>query len=224
MSIFNRLFRIGKANVNAALDKLEDPVKMIDQILRELDDDIEKVTAAVTTQMAVEKRFERELNEANETIARRDQQARKALEMGDEELARQALQDKKRFVEKRDRLQVSYEQAKANSEKLRSQLQTMKNRVEELKVQRSTLAAQAQAAQATKKINETISGVGNSDLYASFARMEEKIKQWHDEALAAQELANEGKTIDEKFNELMRSSGDQDVEAELATLKAELSK
>ncbi len=64
MSILKRIFRIGKANVNSALDKLEDPVKMIDQILRELDSDIAKVTAAVTTQMAVEKRFERELKES----------------------------------------------------------------------------------------------------------------------------------------------------------------
>ncbi|HIW34633.1 MAG TPA: PspA/IM30 family protein, partial [Candidatus Paenibacillus intestinavium] len=59
MSIFDRLFRIGKANVNAAIDKIEDPVKIIDQVLRELDEDVDIVTAAVTSQMAVEKRFER---------------------------------------------------------------------------------------------------------------------------------------------------------------------
>jgi phage shock protein A len=58
MSFFRRLFRIGQSNVNAALDKMEEPVKMIEQILRELENDLAKVTAAVTTQMAVEKRFE----------------------------------------------------------------------------------------------------------------------------------------------------------------------
>lgn len=222
MSILKRLLRIGRANANAALDKLEDPVKMIEQILRELDADIAKVTAAVTTQMAVEKRFERELKETVETINKREQQARKALEMGDEALAREALQDKKRLSEKRDALQQNYDKAKAASDKLRKQLQDMKRKVEDMKAQKATLIAQAKAAQATKKINETMSGVGSNDLVASFERMEEKVRQMHDEANAAQELAEEGKSIDEKFNEMLRLSKDQDVEDELAALKAEI--
>src|SRR5690606_6138137 len=129
MSFFQRLFRIGKANANAALDKLEDPVKMIEQILRELDNDIAKVTAAVTTQMAVEKRFERELKESIDTVEKRDQQARAAIAKGEDELARQALLDKKRHSDKRDQLQINYDNAKATSEKLRKQLQDMKNKV-----------------------------------------------------------------------------------------------
>jgi len=222
MSIFRRLLRLGKASANAALDKLEDPVKMIDQILRELDEDIVKVTAAVTTQMAVEKRYERELKEAVETIGKRDQQARKALEMGDEDLARQALADKKRHVEKRDTLQVHYENAKATSEKLRKQLQDMKDKVEEMKVKRSALIAQAQAAQATKKITKTMYGIGDSDVVATFERMEEKIQQMHDEAIAAQQLVDEGKTIDDKFAEMLKKSSNVEIDDELAALKAEM--
>ncbi len=224
MSFFQRLFRIGKANANAALDKLEDPVKMIEQILRELDNDIAKVTAAVTTQMAVEKRFERELKESIDTVEKRDQQARAAIAKGEDELARQALLDKKRHSDKRDQLQINYDNAKATSEKLRKQLQDMKNKVEEMKTQKSTLIAQAQAAQATKKITQTMSGVGSSNLVDSFAKMEEKIQQMHDEAEAAHQLADEGKSIDDKFNELMKSSSATEVDDELAALKAELNK
>ncbi len=224
MSFFQRLFRIGKANANAALDKLEDPVKMIEQILRELDNDIAKVTAAVTTQMAVEKRFERELNEAIDIVEKRDQQARAAIAKGEEELARQALLDKKRHAEKRDQLQISYDNAKATSDKLRKQLQDMKNKVEEMKTQKSTLIAQAQAAQATKQITQTMSGVGSSNLVDSFSKMEEKIRQMHDEAEAAQQLADEGKSIDDQFNEMMKSSSASEVDDELAALKAELNK
>jgi phage shock protein A len=224
MSFFKRLFRIGQANANAALDKLEDPVKMIEQILRELENDIAKVTAAVTTQMAVEKRFERELNEAIETVEKRDEQARAAIAKGEDELARQALLDKKRHSDKRDHLQVSYDNAKATSEKLRKQLQDMKNKVDEMKTQKSTLIAQAQAAQATKKITQTMSGVGSNNLVDSFKKMEEKIQQMHDEAEAAHQLADEGKSIDDKFNEMMKSSSATEVDDELAALKAELNK
>src|SRR5690606_33165744 len=133
-----RMFRIGQANVNSAIDSLEEPVKMIDQILRELDGDVAKVTSAVTTQMAVEKRFERELKEASEMVAKRDQQARLALASGDEGLAREALSDKKQQEEKRNSLQENFDHAKANSEKLRKQLQEMKTRVNEMKSQRGT--------------------------------------------------------------------------------------
>jgi phage shock protein A len=222
MGFFQRLFRIGKANLNAALDHLEDPVKMIDQILRELEQDVAKVTAAVTSQMAVEKRFERELREAEQIVAKRDEQARKALAAGDEALAREALVDKKRHAEKAEALRQSYEKAKATSDKLRSQLNAMKAKVEEMKTQRSTLIAQAQAAKATKKINETMSGIGSTSLVDSFKRMEEKVQQMHDEAEAAQILANEGQSLDEKFNELFKNEKDLEIDAELEALKAEL--
>lgn len=222
MSVFKRIFRIGQANVNSALDKMEDPVKMIDQILRELDADVAKVTAAVTTQIAVEKRFERELKEAQDIVARRDQQARQALASGNEELAREALSDKKRHTEKRDSLQASYDHAKGNSDKLRKQLQEMKDKVQEMKTQRGTLIAQAEAAKAQQRINQTMSGIGSEDLGATFNKMEEKIKQMRDEADAAQELANEGKGLDDKFEEMLKSSKELEIDDELAALKAEL--
>lgn len=222
MSIFQRLFRIGKANVNAAIDKIEDPVKVIDQVLRELDEDIEKVTAAVTSQMAVEKKFQRELDEANELVERRDAQARQALASGNEELAREALVDKKKQVEKRDKLQEGYNRAKATADNLRNQLTEMKSRVSDMKDQRSTLIAQAEAAKAQQKINQTMSGVGGNDVVATFDRMEEKIKRMHDEADAAYELANADKSLDEKFAEALKEQKDHAIEDELAALKAEL--
>ena len=224
MGFFKRIFRIGQANVNAALDQMEEPVKMIEQILRELEDDLAKVTAAVTTQMAVEKRFERELKEAEETVEKRDQQARKAMERGEEELAREALLDKKRYTEKRDSLQKNYDIAKANSDKLRKQLQNMRDKVEEMKAQKGTLVAQAQAARATQKINQTMSSVGGNNAGANFARMEEKIQQMHDEANAAQELADDGKSLDDKFADMLKESENHDVDDELAALRAELKK
>lgn len=224
MSIFRRIFRIGKANVNSALDKLEDPVKMIDQILRELDQDIAKMTAAVTSQMAVEKRFERELQETEQIIARRDEQARVAVEQGDDNLAREALIDKKRHIEKRDALKVNYDKAKETAARLRKQLEDMKSRVQDMKTKRSALIAQAEAAKATKRITRTMSGVGNENLADSFSKMEEKIQQMHDEAQAAQELAESERSLDSKFEELMSKTTDKDVEDELAQLKASLNK
>lgn len=224
MSVFQRLFRVGKANVNAAIDKLEEPVKIIDQVLRELDEDIAKVTAAVTSQMAVEKKFARELEEAEKLVEHRDNQARKALEMGNEDAAREFLQDKKRQVEKRDTLKSNHERAKATSDKLRGQLNDLKARVTEMKDQRDTLIAQVEAAKAQERSVKAMSGVGTNDHSATFKRMEEKIMKMHDEADAAFELAGSDKSLDDKFDELLKESKDNEIEDELAALKAELNK
>jgi len=222
MSIFQRLFRVGKANVNAAIDKLEDPVKIIDQVLRELDEDIAKVTEAVTAQMAVEKKFARELDSAEKLVAERDQLARKALAAGNEEAAREILQDKKRQVEKRDAIKENHERAHATSEKLRGQLSDLKTRVQEMKEQRVTLVSQLEAAKAQERSVKALSGVGTNDLSSTFSRMEEKIMKMHDEADAAFELANNDKSIENKFDELLKETKDREIEDELAALKAEL--
>lgn len=224
MGIFDRLFRIGKANVNSAIDKMEDPVKMIDQILRELDNDVEKVTAATTSQIAVEKRFERELHEAKETVVKREQQAKQAITAGNDDLAREALTDKRRYDEKVSKLQASYDQAKANSDKLRLQLQEMKERVGEMKTQRSTLIAQAEAAKAQEQINKVMSNVGNDDLGSAFSKMEDKILKMRDQAEAAQMLANEGQELDRKLDQMLQETRNSEVEDELAKLKAEMEK
>jgi phage shock protein A len=224
LNFFRRLFKIGQANANAILDQWDDPIKMIDQILRELDEDIAKVTAAVTTQMAVEKRFECELQETIETIEKRDLQARRALEMGDENLARQALIDKKRHADKKAALQAGYDKAKAISIQLRKQLDEMKAKAEEMKTERSVLLAQSQAASAKKKFYRAMSGVGSGSLSANFMRLKEKVQQMHDEADAARELAEANKTLDEQFAELMRDSEKQSIEEELEALRAEIGK
>ncbi len=93
-----------------------------------------------------------------------------------------------------------------------------------MKTKRSALIAQAEAAKATKRINQAMTGVGNENLAESFYKMEEKIQQMHDEAQAAQELADESKSLDSKFEELLHKSDDPDIEEELAALKASLNK
>lgn len=222
MGIFERLRRLASANLNAALDQFEDPIKMIDEVLRELDENIAKATTAVTSQLAVEKRFERELAEADAMIEKRDYQARQAVARGEEELAREALTDKKRYAEKRESLNGHYVTAKTSSDKLREQLEDMKEKVQDLKMKRETLAAQAQAAKASKTISETMSGAGSAGLDDAFTRLEDKIMQIQDQASAAQELAEQGKSLDDKFEDLMKSGKEHDIDDELSKLKAEL--
>lgn len=95
MGIFKRLRDLTMASINDLLDKAEDPVKMLNQFLRDMGEDIKEAEMAVAKQIAVEKRFKQQYEEAEEMVTKREEQALKALEAGNEDLARRVLQDKK---------------------------------------------------------------------------------------------------------------------------------
>lgn len=102
MSIFRRLRDVTMASINDLIDKSEDPVKMLNQYLRDMEQDIADAEVAVARQIAVEKKMRQQYEDALEMAERREAQAIKALEAGDEELARRALVDKKEHQQKSD--------------------------------------------------------------------------------------------------------------------------
>ena len=119
MGILARFKDIMSANINALLDKCEDPAKMIDEYMRQLTEelaDVKKETAGV---MAEEKRTKRMLDENNEQIEKYDAMARKALAAGNEDDARILLTKKQEYVTNGADIQKSYDIAHANATKMR---------------------------------------------------------------------------------------------------------
>ncbi|OEF99316.1 phage shock protein A [Vulcanibacillus modesticaldus] len=220
MSLFKRLSDLTKASLNELLDKAEDPIKMLNQYLRELEQDIAEAEVAVAKQIAIEKKFKQQLEEAQEMVEKREQQAMKALEAGNEELARKALIDKKVHQEKVDDFKVQYENAKSNADQLRKQLREMKDEFENMKNKKATLVARAEAAKAQKKINKTMSNFGTDNAAKGFERMSEKVLELEAEAEASMELKKMNSTLDDELAALEDSS----VEDELAKLKEKLGK
>lgn len=126
MGIFKRLRDLTMASINDLLDKAEDPVKMLNQFLRDMEQDIQEAEVAVAKQIAIEKKFKQQYEEAQEMVEKRSEQAMKALEQGNEDLARRALQDKKEHQERFDEMKRQYDMAKTNADRLRNQLAEMK--------------------------------------------------------------------------------------------------
>lgn len=217
MGIFKRLRDLTMASINDLLDKAEDPVKMLNQFLRDMEEDIQEAEAAVAKQIAIEKKFKQQYEEAEEMVAKRTQQAMKALEQGNEELARKALQDKKEHQERFNVLKGQYDIAKASADKLRDQLAEMKDEFSKMKNKKDLLVARAETAKAQKQINQAMSGFGKDNAAKGFDRMSEKVLQMEAEAQASGELRSSSRSLDDELNQLDKSDG---VDDELAAMKA----
>lgn len=220
MSLFKRLKNITMSNINSMLDKAEDPEKMLEQYLREMGEDILDAEKAVAKQIAIEKKFKVQLEDIKEMVEKRSKQAMKAVESGNDDLARRALEDKKEQENKLTDLDSSYTNAKTNADKLRKQLSEMKDQYDKMKAKKETLKARASAAKAQKDINQAMSGFSTDGSTKGFDRMEEKVLGMEAEAETAEELHNSNKSLDDELDAL----GTNDVDNELAALKAKMNK
>lgn len=225
MGIMTRFKDIMAANVNALLDKAEDPEKMIDQYLRNLESDFAKVKAETASIMAEEKSAGRKLAECDEEIAKMGDYAKKAVAAGNDNDARQFLTKKSELTQKREVHAKNYELAQANSEKMRQMHDKLEADIAEMKSKRDMLKAKAKMAQTQRKINEMGAGLesaGNNA--AAFDRMEEKVNRMLDEADAIGELnkSASGNDIDDLASKYDTAGSGSDVDDELAALKAEM--
>ncbi len=225
MGIMTRFKDIMTANVNALLDKAEDPEKMIDQYLRNLESDFAKVKAETASIIAEEKSASRKLNECDEEINRMGEYAKKAVAAGNDNDARQFLTKKNELTQKREVLAKNYELAKANSEKMRQMHDKLEADISEMKSKRDMLKAKVKVAETQRKINEMGAGLESAGNNATaFDRMEDKVNRMLDEADAIGELnkSASGNDIDDLTSKYDTADTGSDVDDELAALKAEM--
>lgn len=216
---FKRMKTVVSSELNSMLDKAENPVKMLDQFMRDMGEDIRDVEAAVAKQIANEKILKRKLDDSEALVKKRQEQAEQALEADKEDLARRALQNKKEFEEQANTLKESWEYAVKDTEQLKSKLDEMKKEYQQMKLKKDSLKARAESAKTKTKVNHTMSAIGSDASKQGFERMEEKVIQYEAEAETSEDLSRESHTLDDEFDEL-----NNDVEDELAKLKKSMGK
>ncbi|WP_294562589.1 PspA/IM30 family protein [uncultured Traorella sp.] len=221
MGILARFKDIMSANINALLDKCEDPAKMIDEYMRQLTEelaDVKKETAGV---MAEEKRTKRMLDENNEQIEKYDAMARKALTAGNEDDARVLLTKKQEYVTNGADIQKSYEVAHANANKMREMHDKLTKDIQTLEQRRANVKAKVAVAKTQEKINKVTGSMdAASSSMRAFERMEEKADRMLDQANAMAELNEELDPVEDL--EAKYSGASASVEDELEKMKKEM--
>ena len=215
MSLFKRFRDLTMSNINALIDKAEDPIKMTDQYIRDMQKDLEDAEKAVAAQIAIEKKFKALYEEQEALVNKREEQAHTAAKAQNIDLARRALEEKKNAEAKLTEYKTSFEQNKASADNLRSKLEQMRKQLTEMKNKRETLVARYNAAKAQTEINKAMSGFGSDTAASGMKRMEEKMLQAEAHAEASNEMNSKEKSLDEEFENMGK---DKEVEDELAAL------
>lgn len=217
MGLFDRLSRVVRANLNDMVSKAEDPEKILEQAIIDMQEDLVQLRQAVAGAIATQKRTEQQYNK-NQTEANNWQQrAQLALTKGDENLAREALTRKKANSETAAQLKAQLDTQVSQVDTLKRNLIALESKISEAKTKKDMLKSRAAAAKANEQLQSTISSLNTGGSMAAFERMEEKVLMMEAKSQSAAELA--GSDLESQF--AMLESG-SDVDDELAAMKAQL--
>ena len=230
MNVFRRLFKIGSAEAHSAIDKLEDPIKMTEQGIRDLKknlDDSLKALAEVKA-MAI-----RSKNDAEKAAKRAEEYERKAMlllqkaqggsmDMAEaDRLASEALVRKEEYVAEAAARRADQQKFDANVSKL--DVKDLRAQIAKFENELRTLKARVKVSKATKVINKQMANIDSSSTVSMLERMKDKVAE--EEALAESygEIANESKSIDDQIDKAIGDSeNEMKAQDSLAALKAKM--
>lgn len=218
MGIFKRVKGIALADLHSTLDKLEDPVSMLKQYIREMEAEIEKAEQALTNQLFIEKKYEVMLLDTEAQISKRARQAQLAVDRNEDEIAKLALQDKIIHEQKLTRVRETYEATKKQTTLLFAQVKKLQDTYEELQQKKLALISRANAAQATNEVNKALLSFAPENAVKGFTRMEEQILHLEAKASANQTMYELNRP---PSTNILNQALEQEIQLELEKLKKE---
>ncbi|WP_341732833.1 PspA/IM30 family protein [Microcoleus sp. EPA2] len=217
MGLFDRLWRVIRANINSLVGAAEDPEKILEQATMDMQEDLVQLRQAVAGAIAAQKRTERQYSQAESTATEWYQRAQLALQKNEENLAREALTRKKFYQETAITMKASLEQQKVVVTKLKENMRALENKISEAKSKKDMYIARARSAAASERLDKMMGNLNTGSGLSAFERMEEKVMQLEARSEAIAELGTND--LEKKFLAL-ESGGD--VDAQLAAMKAQM--
>lgn len=231
MNIFKRLFKLGEAEAHSAIDKLENPIKLTEQGIRDMKKDLDSSLKAMAEVKALAIRAK---NDANTHKAKANDYEQKAIllikkaESGAIEtaeadrLATEALTKKEENVKLAKEAMVNQEKFENSVSQLDKKVKELRSKISHYENELKTLKSRVKVTQATKNINKQLAGIDTTSTVSMLERMKDKVAQ--DEALAESygEIANESKSVDDEIEKALEGSEKAAASDALANLKAKL--
>ena len=219
MGIIARFRDIMAANINALLDKAEDPEKMVKQVIIDMQTELTKATQNYGKAKASERMAEKKYLEAKKISESWEAKAKAALSQGNQELAKQALAKKVKADEDVISYKDMYESISDQTEAIGNQVEVLKSKLEDAKSRQAMLIARSQMADTKKNLAKASGNFDASSSFEKFQRMEDKINRKEAEADAFSEIAGADDDVIDSFAQI---ETDAKVDAELQRLMAEM--
>ena len=233
MGFFKRLFRIGQAEVNSTLDGLEDPIKMTEQGIRDMEQDLDKSIKALAEVKATCVRSKNELDAAKQSATDYENKAMMLLKRAEsgamssdeaDRLATMALQKKSETLQSVPTLQANYDKYCQAVAKLEDSVKKLRTNIAKWKNEAKMLKARAKVSEATVNVNKQLAGIDSTDTIAMLERMKEKVDQQEALAESYLDIADSETGADHEIDSALESTGGSlEAASDLAALKARMS-
>lgn len=231
MGIFSRLFKVGQAEAHSIVNKLEDPIKLTEQGIRDLKTDLQGAMSGLAEVKGVVIRMSKDAEDARRQASEYERKAMLLLQRAQDgsldlaqadRLATEALAQKEHVSQRAAKLMQDVEQQRRLETQLQEKMQQLKNTVTTYENELITLRARAKTASSTKKINQHLAQIDSSSTIAMLERMKQKVEE--DEALAQAygEVANADQSVDAEINRALASAPASSTQDRLKELKARM--
>jgi phage shock protein A len=223
MGFFSRLKSLFFSNVNHAIDKSEDPEKMLNQLIIEMNQQLIESKKSVALAIADEKKLERETQNQLVQAQEWEKKAIMAVEANKDDLAKEALLRKQEYENHYHEYHKQWQAQKESVDRLKEALRDLQNKIEESQRKKNLLVARAKRAEAQQKIQSTITSMsGNRTAFEAFDRMADKVDQMeaHNEAVSELDSISDNGNLEKRFAELEQS--DSNADKMLLELKAKM--
>jgi phage shock protein A len=219
MGLFDRIGRVVRANLNSFISSAEDPEKILEQTVLDMQNDLIQLRQAVAQAIATQKRTERQAGQSQATAEEWYRRAQLALQKGDDTLAREALTRRKSYQDTAETLQTQIQQQSSIVLQMKQNMVKLESKLADAKTKKDMYIARARSAKASEKLNEMMGRVGTGSAMAAFERMEEKVLQLEARSEAIAELSVDA--VERQFQALESDGGE--IDQELAAMKAQFS-
>lgn len=216
MGLFERIMRVIRSQINSLVSKAEDPEKILEQAVMDMQTDLIEVRQAVAQAIATQKRTERQYEQTKSTADEWYRRAQLALQKGDEHLAKEALTRRQSYQQTANSLKSQIDSQQEIVGQLKNNMRGLESKIAEAKTKKDLYIARARSAQASEKLSEVLGNLSTSSSMSAFERMEEKVLQLEARSEAIASLGADD--LEKQFSALESNN----IDNELAAMKQQM--
>lgn len=217
MGLLDRINRVVRANVNSLVSGAEDPEKILEQAVSDMQEELIRIRQAVAQAIATQKRTERQQAQATSTAEEWYRRAQLALQKNDEGLARDALTRRQSYADTAKAMQAQLVQQNEVVTQLKQNMVKLESKLAEAKSKKDLYIARARSAKASQQMHDLLGQVGSSGALSAFERMEDKVMQLEAQSEAIAELGTDD--LEKQFAAL---EGGSEIDAQLTAMKSQM--